>query len=149
MACSHGLSPWKLLRCWVKSFFQCDCAYSHTSSYIDTCSSGDKVPLEIQCPEPSYTTSTRPPSSDSNSSIIHLPTPPPCVHAPEYTLQRHNTGAIDHQLVRQMPFSYNKTPVLEPTTELGGGNFRWSDFFLENSKWLMQQYLFLSLTMNK
>lgn len=134
MACLHGLSPWKLLPCWIKSFFQRDSTYSHTSSYIDTCSSGGEVRLEIPDPRPSHIASTRPPSPDSNSSIIHLPTPPPCLHAPEYTLQRHNTGAIDHQIVRQMPFSFNKTPVLEPTTELGGGNFRWSDFFLEKSK---------------
>lgn len=146
MSCLYRFSLCKLLPYWVRGLFQCDSDYSHTS-HIETFLPEGEVRLDIS--EPSYTTSTRPPSSDSNSSIIYLPTPPPCVHAPEYTLQRHNIGAIDHQIARQMPFSYNKTPASEPTTELGGGDFRWSDFFLDNSKWLMQQYLCFLLTIDK
>lgn len=129
MACLHGLSLWKLLPCWAKSFFRRDSAYSHTSSYLDTCTSGAEVPLKLPYPEPSYTTPTRPLSSD-----FHLSTPPPCVPAPEsFNLRCHNTGVNGYQRIQPMRFSC-KTPVPDPTTELGGRNFRWSRFFLENSK---------------
>lgn len=135
MACLDGLSPWKLLPRWVKSFFQRDSAYSDTSSYIDTFSSGGEVRLEIPDPEPSYTSSTRPLSSDSNSSIIRLPTPPPL--------------CVPYRRIQPMPSSYEALNR-EPTPESEDREFKgWSKFFLDNSKWLMQQYLWLLLTMNK
>lgn len=71
--------------------------------------------------------------------------PPNTSPAPESALQCH----IGYQRAQPIPFSYNETPVLEPTTELGGGNFRWSRFFWEDSKWLMQQYLCFLLTIDK
>lgn len=140
MSCLYRFSLRKLLPYWVRGLIQCDSDYSHTSSHIDTFLPEGEAPngearLEIPYPEPSRTASTRTLSSASNSSTIRLPTPPPCVPAPESAVQCH----IGYQRVQPISFSYNETPVLEPTTELGGEDFRWSRFFWENSKWLMQQ----------
>lgn len=132
MTCLHGLSQWKSPPSWAKSLFRRDSACSHTSSYMDTCSTGSNEPLKPAYSEPSCTTSMRPYSSDSNFSIIHFPRPPPCVLAPEsFPLRCHNTGVNDYQRIQQMRFSC-ETPVSDPTTKLGGRNFRWSDFFLKS-----------------
>lgn len=143
MSCLYRFSLHKLLPYWVRGLFQCDADYSNTSSHIDTFLPDGEARLEIPYPELSHTASTRTLSSDSNSSTIRLPTPPPCVPAPESALQCH----IGYQRVQPISFSYNKTPVLEQTTELGG-DFRWSRFFW-NSKWLIQQNLCFLLTINK
>ena len=143
MSCLCRSSLCKLIPYWVRGLFQCDADYSNTSSHIDTFLPDGEARLEIPYPELSHTASTRTLSSDSNSSTIRLPTPPPCVPAPESALQCH----IGYQRVQPISFSYNKTPVLEQTTELGG-DFRWSRFFW-NSKWLIQQNLCFLLTINK
>ena len=89
MPCLYRFSLRELLPYWVRGLFQCDSDYSHTSSHVDTFLPEGEARLEIPYPEPSHTASTRTLSSASNSSTIRLPTPPPCVPAPESALQCH------------------------------------------------------------
>ena len=142
MSCLCRSSLCKLIPYWVRGLFQCDSDYSHTSSHMNTSLPAGEARLETPYPDPSCTAST---ITLSSASTICLPTPPPCVSAPGSALQCH-TG---YQRTEPIPFSYNETPVLDPATKLGGRDFRWSDFFLKNSKWLMQQYLCFLLTVNK